>query len=133
VSNSPLYPFGYGLSYTNFSYGDIKLSKNQMSTTERIIASVTVTNTGNYDGEEVVQLYIVDPVASIAQPVKKLKGFQKIFLKKGESRQVNFTIGKEELSFYNSDLKWIAEPGDFKVQIGTNSNEVKEAAFKLVR
>jgi beta-glucosidase len=133
VSNSPLYPFGYGLSYTNFSYGDIKLSKNQMSATERITASVTVTNTGNYDGEEVVQLYIVDPVASIAQPVKKLKGFQKIVLKKGESRQVNFIISKEELSFYNSDLKWVAEPGDFKVQIGTNSNEVKEAAFKLVK
>jgi beta-glucosidase len=133
VPNSPLYPFGYGLSYTSFSYGDIKLSKNQMRATEKITASITVTNTGNYDGEEVVQLYIVDPVASIAQPVKKLKGFQKIFLRKGESRQVNFTIGKEELSFYNSDLKWIAEPGDFKVQIGTNSNEVKEAGFKLVK
>jgi beta-glucosidase len=104
-----------------------------MNANEKITASITVTNNGNYDGEEVVQLYIVDPVASVAQPVKKLKGFQKIFLKKGESRQVNFTISKHELSFYNVDLKWIAEPGDFKVQIGTNSNEVKEAGFKLLK
>lgn len=133
VSNDPLYPFGYGLSYTNFSYSDITLSKTQMRATERITATVTVTNTGNYDGEEVVQLYIVDPVASIAQPVKKLRGFQKILLKKGESKQVSFTITAEQLKFFNSDLKWIAEPGDFKVQIGTSSKELKEASFKLVK
>lgn len=133
VSNDPLYPFGYGLSYTGFGYSDITLSKNQMRETEQITATVTVTNNGNYDGEEVVQMYIVDPVASIAQPVKKLKGFQKIFLKKGESKQVRFIITTEQLKFYNSDLKWIAEAGDFKVQIGTSSKDVKEASFKLVK
>jgi beta-glucosidase len=133
VSNDPLYPFGYGLSYTNFIYSDITLSKNQMKASEKITATITVTNTGNYDGEEVVQMYIVDPVASVTQPVKKLKGFQKIFLKKGESKKLSFTITDQELKFYNSDLKWITEPGDFKVQIGTNSNDVKEASFKLVK
>lgn len=133
VSNDPLYPFGYGLSYTNFSYSAIALNKNQMKANEKITASVTVTNTGNYDGEEVVQMYIIDPVASVSQPVKKLKGFQKIFLRKGESRQVSFTIAAGELKFYNSNLKWIAEAGDFKVQVGTNSNDVKEAGFKLVK
>lgn len=133
VSNDPLYPFGYGLSYTTFAYGDIQLSKDQMKSGEKITATITVTNTGKFDGEEVVQLYIVDPVASITQPVKKLKNFQKIFLKQGESKQLSFAISIEELKFYNTDLKWVAEPGDFKVQIGTNSNEVKEAAFKLVK
>jgi beta-glucosidase len=100
---------------------------------EKITASVTVSNVGNYDGEEVVQMYIYDQVASVTQPVKKLKGFQKIFLRKGESRKVTFNIGEEELKFFNSDLKWISEPGAFKVYIGTNSQDVKSADFKLVK
>lgn len=129
VSNEPLFEFGYGLSYTSFSYGDVRLSKNLMKGNEKITATVTVNNTGNYDGEEVVQMYIVDPVASITQPIKKLKGFQKIFLKKGESKEVSFTITVEELKFFNGDLKWIAEPGEFRVQIGTSSDLVKEAKF----
>lgn len=133
VENSPLFAFGYGLSYTSFSYGEINLSKTQMRSNERITATVRITNTGNFDGEEVVQLYIVDPVASVTQPVKKLKSFQKIFLKKGETRDVNFQIGIEQLKFFNSALKWIAEPGDFKVQIGTSSDNVKEASFKLIQ
>lgn len=133
VANSPLFPFGYGLSYTTFSYSDVQLSQSQMKPTEKITATVTVTNTGNYDGEEVVQLYIRDMVASVTQPVKKLKGFQKIFLKKGESKQVRFNIGLEELKFFNSDLKWIAEPGAFKLFIGTNSDDVKEASFTLTK
>ncbi|MFL5810356.1 MAG: beta-glucosidase BglX [Flavisolibacter sp.] len=133
VSNQPLFPFGYGLSYTSFSYGNISLSKSQMRATEKITAAINVSNTGNYDGEEVVQMYIADPVASIAQPVKKLKGFQKVFLKKGETKQVSFTISAEELKFYNSNLNWIAEPGDFRVMIGTNSNDVKAAGFRLVK
>lgn len=133
VSNEPLFEFGYGLSYTNFSYGDVRLSKNQMKGNEKITATITVNNTGNYDGEEVVQLYIVDPVASITQPIKKLKGFQKIFLKKGESKEVSFTITVEELKFFNGDLKWIAEPGEFKVQIGSSSDLVKEAAFRWTK
>jgi beta-glucosidase len=104
-----------------------------MRAAEKITATVTVTNTGNYDGEEVVQLYIYDQVASVTQPVKKLKGFQKVMIPKGQSKQVSFTIGAEELKFYNSALQWVAEPGDFKVYIGTSSDNVKEASFKLVR
>lgn len=129
--NSPLFPFGYGLSYTTFSYGDIKLSSNSMTAAQPITATVRVTNTGAYDGEEVVQLYIWDKVASVTQPVKKLKGFQKIALKRGESRDISFRITPEELKFFNSNLKWVAEPGAFAVYIGTNSAEVKEASFTL--
>ncbi|HYK56131.1 MAG TPA: glycoside hydrolase family 3 C-terminal domain-containing protein, partial [Flavisolibacter sp.] len=132
VSNDPLYPFGYGLSYTTFSYGDVTLSKNQMQPTGKITASVTVTNTGTREGKEVVQLYIRDMVGSVARPVKELKGFQKISLQPGESKTVSFIISVNDLKFYNSDLKFVAEPGDFKVMIGSNSRDVKEAAFKLL-
>lgn len=131
VENSPLFPFGYGLSYTNFTYSDIKLSAQSMKLTGKITATVTVTNTGEYDGEEVVQLYLRDMVASIARPVKELKGFQKIWLKKGETKEVSFTISIEDLKFYNSDLQYVAEPGTFKVFVGGNSEEVKEAQFTL--
>lgn len=133
VSNDPVFPFGYGLSYTTFSYSDVHLSKNQMKPPEVITASVDVTNTGKYDGKEVVQLYIRDLVGSITRPVKELKGFQKIFLKAGESKTVTFKISVDDLKFYNSDLKWVAEPGDFKVFIGTNSRDVKEASFTLTK
>lgn len=132
VSNDPLYPFGFGLSYTTFSYSDITLSKASFKPGEKITASVTVTNTGNITGKEVVQLYIRDMVGSITRPVKELKGFQKIELKAGESKTVLFTITAEDLKFYNSDLKFVAEPGDFKVFIGTNSRDVKDAGFKLL-
>lgn len=133
VANTPLYPFGYGLSYTTFSYSPVQLSKASMRRGERITATVTVTNNGAYDGEEVVQLYIRDMVASVTRPVKELKDFQKIFLRKGESKQVSFTITEEKLKFWNSDLKWISEPGAFKVFIGTSSDEVREADFTLVK
>jgi beta-glucosidase len=133
VSNHPLFPFGYGLSYTTFEYGDIRLNKKEMRNADRITATVTIRNTGNFDGEEVVQLYIRDMVGSITRPVKELKDFQKIFLRKGESREVTFTIDAEKLKFYNSQLKWVAEPGDFKLFIGTSSNQVKEADFKLLK
>ncbi len=133
VENSPLIPFGFGLSYTSFSYSDIKLSAASLNTTGKIKATVTVTNTGKYDGEEVVQLYIRDLVGSIARPVKELKGFQKIMIRKGESKEVNFTIAIKDLKFYNNDLKYVAEPGDFKVFIGTNSRDVKEADFNLLK
>jgi beta-glucosidase len=132
VENSPLLPFGYGLSYTSFSYSDIKLSAATLNTTGKIKATITVTNTGDYDGEEVVQLYIRDMVASISRPVKELKGFQKILINKGESKEISFTIGVEELKFYNNDLKYVAESGNFKVFIGGNSREVKEMNFKLL-
>jgi len=133
VANTPLYPFGYGLSYTSFTYGPIQLSKNAMRPNERITATVTVTNSGNYDGEEVIQLYIRDMVGSVTRPVKELKDFQKIMLRKGESRQISFTITEEKLKFFNSDLKWVSEPGAFKVFIGTNSANTKEADFTLVK
>lgn len=131
VSNDPLYPFGFGLSYTTFNYSDIKLSSNTLTKGKSVTASVTLTNTGKYDGQEVVQLYIRDLVGSITRPVKELKGFQKVSLKAGESKNITFTLTENDLKFYNSDLKFVAEPGDFKLFIGTNSRDVKEASFTL--
>lgn len=127
VSNDPLYPFGYGLSYTNFSYGDLKLSGTSLKGNQTLTANITVTNSGNYDGNEVVQLYIRDVVGSITRPVKELKGFQKIFLKAGESRTLTFNITPNDLKFYNSDLKYDWEAGDFVIMVGTNSRDVKSA------
>jgi beta-glucosidase len=131
VSNEPVYPFGYGLSYTQFEYGEIQLSKSKMTADDSLQASVTVTNTGALEGKEVVQLYIRDMVGSVTRPVKELKGFQKITLKPGESKQVTFTIGKNQLGFYHQDLTWGAEPGDFQVMIGGNSRDVKQVVFTL--
>lgn len=131
VSNDPLYPFGFGLSYTKFEYSDIKLSSNTLQHGQEITASVTVRNAGAVEGKEVVQLYIRDLVGSITRPVKELKGFQKISLKPGESREVSFKITEDDLKFYNSNLDFVAEPGDFKLFIGTNSRDVREADFKL--
>jgi beta-glucosidase len=132
VSNEPLYPFGYGLSYTTFTYGDIKLSASDFKAGESITAKVTVTNTGKYEGKEVVQLYTRDMVGSITRPVKELKGFQKISLKPGESKEVTFTISADDLKFFNANLQYVAEPGDFKLFIGSNSRDVKAADFKLL-
>lgn len=131
VANTPLYPFGYGLSYTTFSYSDIILSNTSLKPGAKIIASVNVTNTGTRTGKETVQLYIRQMVGSIARPVKELKGFQQIILDPGEAKKVSFTLSVDDLKFYNSDLKYVYEPGDFKVFIGTNSADVKEADFKL--
>jgi len=131
LSIYPQFPFGYGLSYTDFTYSDITLNKPIMKAGQSIRATITVSNTGNYDGEETVQLYIQDVVGSVVRPVKELKGFQKIFLKKGENKQVSFAIDVNELKFYDDQLKYIYEPGDFKIYIGGNSQDVKEASFKL--
>ncbi|WP_127133087.1 beta-glucosidase BglX [Pseudoflavitalea rhizosphaerae] len=131
VPNTPLYPFGYGLSYTSFSYSDLKLDKKSIAVKGKLQVTVTVSNTGNYDGVETVQLYIRDLVGSITRPVKELKGFKKLELKKGESKEVSFTISVDDLKFYNSDLKFVAEPGAFKVFVGGNSQDVKEADFEL--
>ena len=131
VSNEPLYPFGYGLSYTTFAYSDIHLSSTEMSADGELTATVTITNTGSRDGAEVVQLYIRDLVGSVTRPVKELKGFEKIFLKAGESRKVSFSITPELLKFYNYDLQFVCEPGDFDVMIGGNSRDVKKARFLL--
>ncbi|WP_343701281.1 beta-glucosidase BglX [Chitinophaga sp.] len=131
VSNEPLYPFGYGLSYTTFAYDNLRLDKNALRMQDKLRVTVTVTNSGAYDGEEVVQLYIQDVTASVTRPVKELKGFQKIALKKGESREVVFTITAEDLKFYDRNMKYTAEPGAFKVFVGTNSRDVAEAVFEL--
>lgn len=128
--NEPLYPFGYGLSYTNFVYGDLQLSKKNLKGNETLKATITVKNAGNYAGEETVQLYISDPVASITRSVKDLKGFQKIFLQPGEQKAVSFTITTEQLKFYNSALKYDWEPGEFIIEAGTNSAAVKTAAVQ---
>ena len=131
VDNDPLYPFGYGLSYTNFQYSDITLSAPTMGQDGSVTAMVTVTNTGKYDGAEVVQLYIRDLIGSITRPVKELKGFDKIFLKAGESKTVSFKITPELLRFYDYELNYVAEPGDFDIMIGGSSQCVKTAHLSL--
>ena len=131
VPNDPLFPFGYGLSYTTFAYSPLTLSSNTMTTSGNITASLTVTNTGAVEGTEVVQLYIRDMVGSIARPVQELKGFERITLKPGESRQVSFTIDADLLKFYNRDLNYVCEPGDFDVMVGTNSHDVQHQTFTL--
>ena len=131
IDNDPLYPFGYGLSYTTFRYGDLRLSNNSMNEKGKITASVTVTNTGSHDADEIVQMYIRDMVGSVARPVKELKGFERIHLKKGESRTVSFDITAEQLKFYNSALDWVCEPGEFEVMVGGNSRDVQTKKFSL--
>ncbi|SDG05914.1 beta-glucosidase BglX [Mucilaginibacter sp. P25] len=128
ISNDPLYPFGYGLSYTTFNYSAVSVSKTKLKGNETLKATVTVTNTGKYAGEEVVQLYISDPVASISRSVKELKGYQKISLQPGASKQVSFTITPEQLKFYNTQLKYDWEAGEFVVEIGTNSADTHNAS-----
>jgi beta-glucosidase len=131
ISNEPLYPFGFGLGYTNFIYGEMSLSKSSKTANEAITATITVTNSGTREGIETVQLYIRDKVGSISRPVKELKGFRKVGLKPGESKTVSFKITQSDLSFYNADLKWVAEPGEFDVMIGGNSRDVKKSTFTL--
>lgn len=131
--NTPLYPFGYGLSYTKFNYSDLSVSNANPKGNQTVQASVTVTNSGNYDGAEVVQLYIRDMVGSITRPVKELKGFQKVMLKKGESRKVTFDITPENLKFYNGDLKYDWEPGEFDIMVGTNSADVQHAKINWTK
>jgi beta-glucosidase len=122
VRNDPLYPFGFGLSYTTFKYSDLHLSANAMDRNGHLTASITVTNTGNYDADEIVQLYIHDVAGSISRPVKELKGFQRIHLIKGESKNVTFTILPELLKFYDYNLDYVLESGEFEVMIGPNSS-----------
>jgi len=133
VTNDPLYPFGFGLSYTTFTYGDLVMDKSQLSSNKILKVSIDVTNSGKYDGAEVVQLYIRDLVGSITRPVKELKGFQKVFLKAGETRTVSFTITPEDLKFYNYDLVYDWEPGDFMIMIGGNSRDVKEGMVNWMK
>ncbi|MFA6469753.1 MAG: glycoside hydrolase family 3 N-terminal domain-containing protein [Bacteroidota bacterium] len=133
LSIYPKYEFGYGLSYTTFQYTDLHLSKKKMTGNERLKVSVTITNTGNFQGEEVVQLYLRDRVGSIVRPVKELKDFQKINLAAGESRTIQFIIDKEKLSFYNQQLQWTAEPGEFDIMVGASSKDIRQQeSFELV-
>ena len=131
VPNDPLFPFGYGLSYTTFEYSALTLSSNSMTQGGNITATVTVTNTGNCEGTEVVQLYIRDLVGSIARPVQELKGFERITLKPGESRTVSFKINADLLKFYDKDLNYVCEPGDFEVMVGPNCRDVQRLPFTL--
>lgn len=131
TDNEPLYPFGYGLSYTEFTYGEMKLSAPEMDAQGMLTATTRLTNRGKRDGSEVAQLYIRDCVGSITRPVKELKGFEKVFLKAGESKDVVFRITPDLLKFYNAALEYVAEPGDFEVMIGGNSRDVNTARFTL--
>lgn len=133
LKNSPKFPFGYGLSYTTFNYSDLQLSKKVMKKNETITVSFTLTNTGKFDGEEVVQLYLKDQVGSVVRPVKELRDFQKVFLKAGASQKITFTIDKEKLAFYNAKLEWAPEPGAFEVQLGASSADIRlKESFELV-
>jgi beta-glucosidase len=132
VRNEPLYPFGYGLSYTTFKYGDLTLDKTSITKNDELKVSVDITNTGDYDGKEIAQLYIRDVVGTVTRPVRELKGFQKIFIKKGETVTVTFNISVEDLKFYNSNLDFVAEPGVFQVAIAPSSDFEFKKSFELI-
>jgi beta-glucosidase len=132
VVNEPLYPFGYGLSYTTFEYDGLALSTNELHSGETLEVSVSVANTGKSDGEEVVQLYIRDNVGSVTRPVKELKAFRKVLIRSGEKKEIIIAISDEDLKFYDVNMNYAAEPGDFTIMVGTNSRDVMEAEFTLV-
>jgi beta-glucosidase len=131
VANTPLYPFGYGLSYTTFSYSNLHLSGRTIDWNDTLKISCTVTNTGNRTGTEIAQLYTQDEVASISPPVKVLKGFRRLTLESGESATVTFKLNRHDLAFYGKKMKYRAEPGDFKIFVGGSSVSVKQATFTL--
>jgi beta-glucosidase len=131
VPNDPLYPFGFGLSYTTFTYSEPKLSAAEIGRDGSLQVAVTVTNSGPRAGVEVAQLYVRDLVGSVTRPIKELKGFQKVELQPGQSHDVTFTLKASDLAFYTAAGKWEAEPGGFKVFVGGNSRDVKEAGFRL--
>lgn len=133
TKTTPLYPFGYGLSYTDFEYSKPNLSTPILNSNETVSVSVSVTNTGNYDGDEVVQMYIRDQISSATRPVKELKGYQRLFLKRGETKQVSFEINKETLAFYDIDMNYCVEPGDFSIMVGSSSDSkhLKSTTLKV--
>lgn len=133
MRNEPLYPFGYGLSYTTFNYSNLKLSSNKINAKETVEVSVDITNIGNYDGKEVVQLYLRDLVGTVTRPVKELKGFHKVNIKKGATKTVSFKITENDLKFYNSNLDFVAEPGVFQIFVGTDSNAPLSSQFELIK
>jgi beta-glucosidase len=133
VSNEPLYPFGYGLSYTTFQYKNLTVSNSSLKGDQKLSVSVELTNAGSTDGKEVIQLYIRDLVGSITRPVKELKGFQKVMVKAGEVQTVTFEITTDDLKFYNSNLDYVWEPGDFEIMVGGNSRDVQTIAINWVK
>ncbi|MES1217307.1 MAG: glycoside hydrolase family 3 C-terminal domain-containing protein, partial [Bacteroidota bacterium] len=130
---SPLFPFGFGLSYTTFAYSNLKLSSSTMKTSGTVTVSVDVKNTGNRKGAEVVQMYIRDEYSSVPRPVKELKGFKKIWLESGQSQTVSFKIDPESLSFYDKDMKWVIEPGDFIIMVGTSSDNTQSVKLNVTK
>jgi beta-glucosidase len=130
--NTPLFPFGYGLSYTNFKYSNLRTSKSKFTASDSIAVSIDIENTGNYDGKEIIQLYIRDWVGSITRPVLELKDFRKVYIKKGDKKSVAFTISASDLKFYNSNLEFVAEPGEFSIFVGSNSADVLETKIELI-
>jgi beta-glucosidase len=132
VPNTPRYPFGYGLSYTTFTYRDLRVANPRIKATDTLAVTVTVANTGSREGTEVVQLYVRDEVASVARPVRELKAFQRVTLKPGESRAVNLRVAGKDLAFYGLDMKRVVEPGTFRVYVGPNSAEGQETVFEVV-
>ncbi len=132
MPNTPLFSFGYGLSYTSFKYDKPMVNKTNFSADEKLIASVNIKNIGDYDGEETIQLYIRDLVASVTRPVKELKAFKKEFLKKGESKTISFELNKEDFSFYNREMKWGTEPGEFDIFIGSDSDTQNAVRVTLI-
>jgi len=131
ADKSPLFPFGFGLSYTTFKYSNLRMAAASISPTGTTSVSVDVSNTGSRAGDEVVQMYIRDDVSSVTRPVKELRGFERISLKPGETRTVSFTIGPEELQFYNREMKRVVEPGTFTVMVGPNSADVQSTKFEV--
>jgi len=125
LDNDPKFPFGFGLSYTQFKYSEMNLSSTNLKGNQTLDVNVNVSNTGNYDGEEVVQLYIRDMVGKVVRPVKELKGFQKIMIKKGESKTVNFKLTPQDLKFYDDQLNFDWEAGEFEIMVGTDSQNVQ--------
>jgi len=131
IPSTPLFPFGYGLSYTTFKISNLQLSAPQINVNGKLTVSVEVENTGRRAGDEVVQLYIRDPVASMARPVKELKGFQRVSLQPGEKKRVEFVLASEQLGFWNRELRYVVEPGEFRVMVGANSVDLTEATFQV--
>ncbi|MNY06581.1 Periplasmic beta-glucosidase precursor [compost metagenome] len=125
LNGAPLFPFGYGLSYSTFEYSNLRFDKKQIGKSETTQVYCTIKNTSDVDGDEVVQLYVRDVFASIAQPIKQMKGFQRISLKAGESKEISFEINKETLQMLNGEMKWVVEPGDFRIMIGASSWDIK--------